>query len=194
MIYFYIFISSIFVNNFILSRFLGLCPFIGVSKRLSASFGMGIAVTFVMTIAGAISYLEFNFILKPLKIEFLDTIVFILTIASTVQLLEMLLQKYVPFLYNSLGIFLPLITTNCAVLGVSQLNILYDYNFLEALVFDFSSGLGFTLAIILMAGIREKLEFGNVPRSFRGVPIAFIVASLMSLAFLGFSNLVKINK
>jgi len=192
--YLYIFIAAIFVNNFILSRFLGLCPFIGVSKRLSASFGMGIAVTFVITIAGAIAYIEFHYILAPLKIEFLDTIVFILTIASTVQLLEMILQKYLPSLYNSLGIFLPLITTNCAVLGSAQLNILYKFNLLETIVFDFASGLGFTLAIILMAGIREKLEFGNVPRSFRGVPIAFIVASLMALAFLGFSNIVKITK
>ncbi|HCL56179.1 MAG TPA: electron transport complex subunit RsxA [Spirochaetia bacterium] len=189
MSYAYIIISAVFVNNFVLSRFLGICPFIGVSKRLSASFGMGLAVTFVMTVAGLMSYIEYHYILVPLHIEFLDIIVFILTIASTVQFLEIVLQRYIPTLYKSLGIFLPLITTNCAVLGVAQLNIIYDYTFLQAIVFAMSSGLGFTLAMLLMAGIREKLEFGNVPRSFQGAPIAFIMAGLMSLAFLGFSNM-----
>lgn len=190
MSYLYIFIGAVFVNNFILSRFLGICPFIGVSKRLSASLGMGLAVTFVMTVAGLLSYLEYHYILVPLKLTFLDIIVFILTIASTVQLLEIILQRFVPSLYKSLGIYLPLITTNCAILGVAQLNILYKYDILSTLIFDFSSGLGFTLAIVLMAGIREKLEFGNIPRSFQGAPIAFIIAGLMSLAFLGFTNLI----
>lgn len=190
MSYLYIFIGAVFVNNFILSRFLGICPFVGVSKRLSASLGMGLAVTFVMTVAGLLSYLEYHYILVPLKLTFLDIIVFILTIASTVQLLEIVLQRFVPSLYKSLGIYLPLITTNCAILGVAQLNILYQYDILSALIFDFSSGLGFTLAIVLMAGIREKLEFGNIPRSFQGAPIAFIIAGLMSLAFLGFTNLI----
>jgi electron transport complex protein RnfA len=188
--YFYVFIGAVFVNNFVLSRFLGICPFIGVSKRISASFGMGMAVTFVMTVAGMISYIEYHLILVPLNITFLDIIAFILTIASTVQFLEIVLQRYVPVLYKSLGIFLPLITTNCAILGVAQLNIIYKYNFLEALIFDISSGLGFALAITLMAGIREKLEYGNVPKSFQGAPIAFIMAGLMSLAFLGFTNLI----
>ncbi len=187
----YVFLGAVFVNNFVLSRFLGICPFIGVSKRISASFGMGMAVTFVMTVAGLISYIEYHFILVPLKIEFLDIIVFILTIASTVQFLEMLLQKYVPKLYKSLGIYLPLITTNCAILGVAQLNIMLKYDFLTALVFDISSGIGFALAIVLMAGIREKIEYGNIPKSFRGAPIAFIMAGLMSLAFLGFANLIR---
>jgi electron transport complex protein RnfA len=151
---------------------------------------MGMAVTFVMTVAGMISYIEYHLILVPLNITFLDIIAFILTIASTVQFLEIVLQRYVPVLYKSLGIFLPLITTNCAILGVAQLNIIYKYNFLEALIFDISSGLGFALAITLMAGIREKLEYGNVPKSFQGAPIAFIMAGLMSLAFLGFTNLI----
>lgn len=186
----YIFVGAVFVNNFILSRFLGICPFIGVSKRISASFGMGIAVTFVMTVAGAISYLEYHYILVPLNIKFLDIIVFILTIASTVQFLEIVLHRFLPKLYKSLGIYLPLITTNCAILGVTQLNIINKYDFITTLIFDFSSGIGFTLAITLMAGIREKLEYGNVPRSFQGAPIAFIMAGLMSLAFLGFANLI----
>jgi len=188
--YVYIFVGAVFVNNFILSRFLGICSFIGVSKRISASLGMGLAVTFVMTVAGLISYLEYHFILVPLDLTFLDIIAFILTIASTVQFLEIVLQRYVPSLYKSLGIYLPLITTNCAILGVAQLNILYKYDIFSALIFDLSSGIGFTLAIVLMAGIREKLEFGNIPRSFQGAPIAFIIAGLMSLAFLGFTNLI----
>ena len=188
--YFYILVGAVFVNNIILTQFLGICPFVGVSKRISASFGMGLAVTFVMTVAGMLSYIQYHFILKPLGLEFLDIIVFILTIASAVQFLEIVLQRYVPTLYKSLGIYLPLITTNCAILGVAQLNIKYEYNFIKALVYDFSSGLGFALAITLMAGIREKLEYGKVPRSFQGAPIAFIMAGLMSLAFLGFSNLI----
>lgn len=188
--YIYIFIGAVFVNNFVLSRFLGICPFIGVSKRLSAAFGMGLAVTFVMVVSGLICYMEFHFILVPLKIEFLDILIYILTIAAAVQFLEVLLQRYVPSLYQSLGIYLPLITTNCAILGVTQLNILYKYDIFTVLVFDFSSGIGFALALVLMAGIREKLEYGNIPRSFQGAPIAFIIAGLMSLAFLGFNNLI----
>lgn len=188
--YIYIFIGAVFVNNFVLSRFLGICPFIGVSKRLSAAFGMGLAVTFVMVVSGLICYMEFHFILVPLKIEFLDILIYILTIAAAVQFLEVLLQRYVPSLYQSLGIYLPRITTNCAILGVTQLNILYKYDIFTVLVFDFSSGIGFALALVLMAGIREKLEYGNIPRSFQGAPIAFIIAGLMSLAFLGFNNLI----
>lgn len=188
--YIYIFIGAVFVNNFVLSRFLGICPFIGVSKRLSAAFGMGLAVTFVMVVSGLICYMEFHFILVPLKIEFLDILIYILTITAAVQFLEVLLQRYVPSLYQSLGIYLPLITTNCAILGVTQLNILYKYDIFTVLVFDFSSGIGFALALVLMAGIREKLEYGNIPRSFQGAPIAFIIAGLMSLAFLGFNNLI----
>lgn len=186
----YIFIGAVFVNNFVLSRFLGVCPFIGVSKRLSAAFGMGLAVTFVMVVSGLICYMEFHFILVPLKIQFLDILIYILTIAAAVQFLEVILQRYVPSLYQSLGIYLPLITTNCAILGVTQLNILYKYDIFTVLVFDFSSGIGFALALVLMAGIREKLEYGNIPRSFQGAPIAFIIAGLMSLAFLGFNNLI----
>lgn len=191
MTYFYVFIGAVFVNNFLLSRFLGICPFVGVSKRISASVGMGLAVTFVMVVAGTLSYMEYHLVLKPLNIEYLYILMFILTIASTVQFLEIVLQRYVPVLYKSLGIFLPLITTNCAILGVAELSIVtYQYDFITALIFSLSSGIGFTLAITLMAGIREKLEYGNVPRAFRGAPIAFIMAGLMSLAFLGFSNLI----
>jgi electron transport complex protein RnfA len=188
--YFYVFIGAVFVNNFLLSRFLGICPFVGVSKRLSASLGMGLAVTFVITVSGLISFIQYHYILVPLNIEFLSLLVFILTIAATVQFLEVVLQRYVPNLYKSLGIYLPLITTNCAILGVTQLNITYKFDIIKTLIFDISSGIGFTLAMLLMAGIREKLEYGNVPRSFQGAPIAFIMAGLMSLAFFGFINII----
>ena len=187
--YFSLIVGAILVNNFVLSRILGICPFLGVSRNTSTALGMGGAVIFVMALSGFATACVHQFILIPYQVEYLKTIVFILVIAGLVQIVEVLLQRFSETLYKALGIYLPLITTNCAVLGVAQLNIIYDYTFLQAIVFAMSSGLGFTLAMLLMAGIREKLEFGNVPRSFQGAPIAFIMAGLMSLAFLGFSNM-----
>ncbi|MBN1578680.1 MAG: RnfABCDGE type electron transport complex subunit A [Chitinispirillaceae bacterium] len=188
-------IGAIFINNFVLSRFLGLCPFFGVSKKVSSAAGMGMAVIFVMTIASSFSWVIFNYILHPYHIEYLRTIVFILVIAGLVQLVEMALQKYSPTLYESLGIFLPLITTNCAVLGVAIINTDLNqttgspYTFIESLLNGIMSGVGFSLALLLMAGIREKTEFSPVPKALEGLPIAFITAGLMALAFLGFSGL-----
>lgn len=183
-------IAAILINNFVLSRFLGLCPFMGVSKKLSSAIGMGMAVIFVMTVASMFSWIIYNYILVPYNVTYLYTIVFILVIASLVQLVEMILQKFSPALYEALGIFLPLITTNCAILGVAVLNtVTEDYNFIESLVNGITSGIGFTLALVLMAGIREKLELANIPKPLEGLPIAFIAAGLMAIAFLGFSGL-----
>ena len=183
-------IAAILINNFVLSRFLGLCPFMGVSKKLSSAIGMGMAVIFVMTVASMFSWIIYNYILVPYNVTYLYTIVFILVIASLVQLVEMILQKFSPALYEALGIFLPLITTNCAILGVAVLNtITEDYNFIESIVNGITSGIGFTLALVLMAGIREKLELANIPKPLEGLPIAFIAAGLMAIAFLGFSGL-----
>lgn len=192
---FVIIISSIFINNFVIVRFLGLCPYIGVSKKLDSALGMGMAVIFVMTMASTITWMIYNFLLNPttsifgLDLTFLRTITFILSIAVLVQFVEMVIKKTVPTLYKALGIYLPLITTNCAVLGVSILNINENYNFLGAIVNGLSAGIGFTLVLLLMAGIRQRLEFANVPKSLKGMPIAFIVAGCMALAFLGFSGL-----
>jgi electron transport complex protein RnfA len=186
-----IMVSMIFVNNFILTKFLGLCPFFGVSKKTRNALGMGAAVIFVMGIASIASWLLYTFILIPLNLEFLQIITFILIIATLVQLVEIFIKKYSGPLYKALGIYLPLITTNCAVLGVAFLNIQEKYSFLGSLVGGVSAGIGFTLALLLMSGIRERLEVLNVPKPFRGLPIAFIVASLMSLAFLGFSGMIK---
>lgn len=182
-------ISAIFVQNFVLSRFLGLCPYIGVSKKLDSALGMGMAVIFVMTMASTFTWLIQNYLLVPLKLEFLQTIAFILTIASLVQLVEMIIQKTAPALYKALGVFLPLITTNCAVLGVAILNINDELNFIEAILNGLFAGVGFTLVLVLMAGIRERLEKAEVPKAMRGMPIAMIVAGCMALAFLGFSGL-----
>jgi electron transport complex protein RnfA len=197
-------VGAIFVTNFVLHRFLGLCPYIGVSKQLDSALGMGMAVIFVMSIASAVTFTIYHYFLAPspsnvlfklLRMEtppdltFLRTIAFIIVIATLVQFVEMVIQKVSPGLYRSLGIYLPLITTNCAVLGVSILNIDENYTFFESLVNGFMSGVGFTLALVLMAGLREKLEMANVPKAMRGAPIAFIVAGCMSLAFLGFSGL-----
>ncbi|MCK4339834.1 MAG: electron transport complex subunit RsxA [Candidatus Cloacimonetes bacterium] len=192
---FVIIISSIFINNFVIVRFLGLCPYIGVSKKLDSALGMGMAVIFVMTMASTITWMIYNFLLNPttsifgLDLTFLRTITFILSIAVLVQFVEMVIKKTVPTLYKALGIYLPLITTNCAVLGVSILNINENYNFLGAIVNGLSAGIGFTLVLLLMAGIRQRLEFADVPKSLKGMPIAFIVAGCMALAFLGFSGL-----
>ncbi|MFC1511681.1 electron transport complex subunit RsxA [Candidatus Latescibacterota bacterium] len=194
--FFSIIIAAIFINNFVLSKFLGICPYIGVSKKLDSAIGMGFAVTFVMTMASVITWLVYTYFLQPetnifagADLTFLRTVAFILVIAALVQFVEMVFKKTSPTLYNSLGIYLPLITTNCAVLGVAVLNIDDSFNFIESLVRGFAAGIGFTLAIVLMAGLREKLDMADIPEPLRGVPIAFIMASLMSLAFMGFSGL-----
>jgi len=186
-----ILISAIFVNNFVLARFLGICPFLGVSKKVETALGMGMAVTFVMTVAAVVTWLIQYFILIPFNIEYLQTIAFILVIASLVQLVEMVIQKVSPVLYQSLGIFLPLITTNCAVLGLAVLNIQKGYSFLESVVFAIGAALGFTLAMVLFAGLRERIDICPVPKSFRGTAIALVTAGLLSLAFMGFAGLVK---
>ncbi len=188
---FIILLSSILVNNFIMSRFLGICPFLGVSKRVSTAVGMGAAVTFVMAMASVITYLAYYFILEPLHMEYMQTMAFILIIAALVQFIEMVIQKMSPSLYQALGVYLPLITTNCAVLGVAILNIEEKYDLLQTLINGTGGALGFTLAIVLFAGIRERLELSDIPESFKGFPIAMITAGLMSVAFLGFQGLLK---
>ena len=185
---FVIVISTIFINNFVLSRFLGLCPFLGVSRSLNSAIGMGMAVIFVMTIASFVTWPLYHLVLVPYGITYLRTIVFILVIASLVQFVEMVMNKTAPALYQALGIFLPLITTNCAILGVAVLNIDDELSLIEALVQGFSAGVGFTLALVLMAGIRERLELAEVPEIIRGVPLALVCAGLMSIAFLGFAG------
>ncbi len=187
---FVILVSAILVNNFVLSRFLGICPFLGVSKQVETAFGMGMAVTFVMTLAGIITYFVQKAILVPLGIEYLQTVAFILVIASLVQFVEIVLQKISPTLYQALGVYLPLITTNCAVLGLALLNIQYNFNLIQTIFHSVGAAIGFSLAIVLFAGIREKLEVADVPTPFKGFPIALITASLMSIAFLGFTGLV----
>lgn len=193
---FIILVSAILVNNFVLSRFLGICPFLGVSKQVETAFGMGMAVTFVMTMAGIITYfvqhaiLNENAWLVAMDLRYLQTIAFILVIASLVQFVEIVLQKVSPTLYQALGVFLPLITTNCAVLGLALLNIQYKFNLVQTITHSIGAAIGFTLAIVLFAGIREKIELSDVPLPFKGAPIALIAASLMSIAFLGFAGLV----
>jgi len=186
-----IFISAVLVNNFVLSRFLGICPFFGVSKQLETAIGMSMAVTFVMTVAGIVTWIIQYTILNPFSLSYLQTIVFILVIAALVQLVEMVIEKTSPALYASLGIFLPLITTNCAILGAALLNIQFQYNFIQMLVFTIGSSVGFGLALILFAGIRERVDLSDVPKYFRGLPVAFITAGILALAFMGFSGLVK---
>lgn len=186
-----IFISAVLVNNFVLSRFLGICPFFGVSKQLDTAIGMGMAVTFVMTVAGIVTWIIQYTVLNPLGLNYLQTIIFILVIASLVQLVEMIIEKTSPALYASLGIFLPLITTNCAILGAALLNIQFGYSFIQMLVFTVGSSVGFGLALVLFAGIRERLMLSNIPYYFRGLPVAFITAGILALAFMGFSGLVK---
>ncbi|UOD34071.1 electron transport complex subunit RsxA [Deferribacteraceae bacterium V6Fe1] len=186
-----IFISAVLVNNFVLSRFLGICPFFGVSKQLETAIGMSMAVTFVMTVAGIVTWIIQYTVLNPFNLSYLQTIVFILVIAALVQLVEMVIEKTSPALYASLGIFLPLITTNCAILGAALLNIQFQYNFVQMLVFTIGSSIGFGLALILFAGIRERIDLSDVPKYFRGLPVAFITAGILALAFMGFSGLVK---
>lgn len=184
-------IGAALVNNIILSQFQGLCPFLGVSKKVETAMGMGTAVIFVITVSSILTWLINEFALKPFEMTYLQTIVFILVIAALVQFLEMVLKKFLPPLYNSLGIFLPLITTNCAVLGVAITNIQKNYNFVEALVSGIFTPVGFTIAIVILAGIREKTEHNkNVPESFRGMPLTLITSGLMAIAFFGFSGLI----
>ena len=188
-------IGAIFINNFVLSKFLGLCPFFGVSKKLSTATGMGLAVTFIMVASTMFTWTLNKFVLIPKHIEHFQTISFILIIAAFVQITEMVIKKYSPMLYDSLGVFLPLIVTNCAILGVALINVKEsqyvgrDFTFAEAMVNAFMSGAGFWLALVLMAGIRERLELANVPKAFEGLPIAFISAGLIAIAFLGFSGI-----
>ncbi len=189
--YLLILVGAIFVNNFVLARFLGICPFLGVSRSVETAAGMGMAVTFVMAAATAVTWLLQELVLGPFRIEYLQTIVFILVIASLVQLVEMVIQKVSPVLYQSLGIYLPLITTNCAVLGLAVLAVQKGYSFVESIIFAVGAALGFTLALILFAGLRERLEFAPVPASMRGAAIALVTAGLLSLAFMGFAGMVK---
>ena len=182
-------LGAILTNNFILVQFLGICPFMGVSKKLDTAVGMGAAVTFVMGLASAVTWLIDTLLLQPMGLEYMQTVAFILVIASLVQLIEMFLQKSVPALYTALGVYLPLITTNCAVLGVAQANITSGYNFIESITYGITGGLGFLLAIVLFASIRERLEFADSPKCFEGFPLALVTAGLMALAFMGFSGL-----
>ena len=185
--YFAIIIGAIFVNNVVLAQFLGICPFLGVSSKVETSMGMGAAVTFVMAIAAVVAWL---YVLVPLDIVYMQTIVFILVIAALVQMVEIMLKKLSPSLYQALGIFLPLITTNCAVLGVAILMIQKEYNLLQSVTYSVATALGFALALVLFAGIRERLDFEDVPKAFKGVPIALITAGILAMAFMGFSGLV----
>ncbi|BBN59455.1 MULTISPECIES: electron transport complex subunit RsxA [Hydrogenovibrio] len=189
--YFVILISTILVNNFVLVKFLGLCPFMGVSKKTDAAVGMGLATTFVMTLSSVLSYLINTYLLVPFHLEFLQTIGFILAIAAVVGFTEMAIHKTSPVLYQVLGIYIPLITTNCAVLGVALLNVGERHNFLESALYGFGAAVGFSLVMVLFASIRERVEYADVPKPFQGVPIALITAGLMSIAFMGFGGLVK---
>ena len=182
-------LGAILSNNFIFSQFLGICPFLGVSKKVDTAVGMGIAVTFVMGLASAITWLVNTFILVKFDLMYMQTVAFILVIAALVQFIEMFLQKSMPSLYTALGVYLPLITTNCAVLGVALLNIQNSYGFIESVVYGITGGLGFLLAIVLFASIREKLVFADYPKNWEGFPIALVTAGLMALAFMGFSGL-----
>ena len=182
-------LSAIFINNFIFSQFLGCCPFLGCSSKIDTAAGMGLAVIFVMGLASAICWIVNEYILVTLHLEFLQTIAYILVIAVLVQFVEMFLKKSVPSLYSALGIYLPLITTNCAVLGVVLLNTQYNFNFLQSTVYGITGGMGFMLAICLMASVREKIEFADYPESFNGFPIALVTAGLIALAFMGFSGM-----
>lgn len=183
-------IGSALVNNFVLARFLGTCPFLGMTKKLDAAWGMGLAASFVLVLSAMASWLVYEYILEPLGLEFMKIVVFILMIACLVQLLEMMLKKYFPQLYRAMGIYLALITTNCAILGIALIVAGSTYTFLETTVFAIGAGAGFTLALVMMAGIREELEFADVPPAFKGTSLALIIAGIMSMAFLGFSGVV----
>lgn len=182
-------INAILIENFVLVKFLGCCPFLGVSKKSETALGMGLAVTFTMTIASAMTWLFNEFILKPFDLEYLQTIAFIAIIATLVQIIEMFLQKSIPSLYSALGIYLPLITTNCAVLGVALLNINNEYDFITSVVYGFSAGVGFLVAMLLLSAIRERIAYSDIPKPFRGFPIVLIAAALLSISFMGFQGL-----
>ena len=188
--YFAIIIGAIFVNNVVLAQFLGICPFLGVSSKVDTSLGMGAAVTFVMALSSIVAWSIQEFILVPLGIEYMQTIVFILVIAALVQMVEIVLKKVSPSLYQALGIFLPLITTNCAVLGVAILMIQKEFNLLQSFTYSVSTALGFALALVIFAGIRERLELDDMPKAMQGIPIALITAAILAMAFMGFSGLV----
>lgn len=183
-------VGSALVNNFVLARFLGICPFLGMTRQLDAAWGMGLAASFVLVVSAMASWLVYEFILAPLQLEFMKIVVFILMIACLVQLLEMMLKKLFPQLYRAMGIYLALITTNCAILGIALIVAGSTYTFLETTVFALGAGIGFTLALVMMAGIREELEFADVPLALKGTSLALIIAGIMSMAFLGFSGLV----
>ena len=183
-------ISSSIVSNVVLSQFLGLCPFLGVSKKTDTAIGMGVAVIFVITIASLVTALIYKFILTPLDLSYLQTIVFILIIAALVQFVEMFLKKSMPALYESLGVYLPLITTNCAVLGVALNAVQYGYTILETVIYGFGTAFGFTISIVILAGLREKMEYNDIPSSWQGMPIVLVTAGLMSIAFFGFSGII----
>ena len=184
-------IGSAFVSNVVLSQFYGLCPFLGVSRQLKTAGGMGVAVIFVITLASLVSSLIYSFLLKPFDLDYLKTIVFILVIAALVQFVEMFLKKNIPTLYESLGVYLPLITTNCAVLGTALTNVQEEYNVLYAVVNGFATAAGFAVAICILAGIREKMRYNNIPKPFQGMPIVLVTAGLMAIAFCGFSGLLQ---
>lgn len=190
MTYILIFISAVFVNNIVLAQFLGICPFLGVSKKIESAIGMAGAIAFVMTIATIFTYLVQKTVLDPFQIGFLQTIVFILIIAILVQLVEIILKKISPVLYQALGVFLPLITTNCTILGAAIMVIQKDYDLVESVIFAISTAIGFGLALILFAGIREQLSFVKIPKGLEGIPIALIAAGLLAMAFMGFSGIV----
>ncbi len=192
MIYITIFIAAVFVNNIVLSQFLGICPFLGVSKKISTALGMSGGVAFVLTLSTLITWLVFHYMLQPLDLAYLQTITFILVIAALVQMLEIILKKLSPALYQALGVYLPLITTNCAILGVAILVIQKDYNLLESVVYAFSTAIGFGLALVLFAGIREQLSYSKLPKAMQGMPIALLIAGLLAMAFMGFSGIVKL--
>lgn len=186
------FLAATLVNNFVLTYFLGICPFLNVSDRLDSSFSLGMATTFVMTMTAAVSWLINNFILIPYGLDYLEYVSFILVIASLVQLVEMFIRKVSPPLYDTLGIFLPLITTNCAILGMALFASMRSYSFLETIAYGFGAGVGFTLAITIMAGIRERLQLADIPRPFRGAPITLLVAGILALAFMGFGGMLAV--
>jgi electron transport complex protein RnfA len=186
-----IFISAALINNFVLTYFLGICPFLGVSNKTENAVNMGLATTFVMTLTAAVTWPVYYYILVPFNVPFLQYVAFIIIIAALVQFVEMYIKKASPSLYRALGIFLPLITTNCAVLGLALFMVMREYSFLESIVFGFATGAGFTLAMVMMSGIREELEFADIPRHFQGISITLIIAGMMALAFMGFAGLIR---
>ena len=191
--YILLFLSTVIVNNFVLSRFLRLCIFFGVSKSLNASVGMGMAVASVMTVSSTLAWIVYNFVLEPFKLTFLTTVVFVILVACFVQLLEMIIRKYAPALYNLWGIYLVLIATNCIILGVPLINAESHFGFVKSIVHAFGSGVGFAFALILMASLRERLQYADVPKAFQGLGIAFVLAGMLALAFMGFSGMIPIE-